>query len=379
MKILILNWRDNANPKAGGAEVVVHELIHRWVSWGHKIVLFTSTFSGGERVVKRKNLMIFRYGNDLSVRFFFWLYHRIFKNRFDIVIEAQTAGIPWFASFFLNTPILLLFHQTGRDYPNGSLNNSVLFYEIPKPLAILAFWLEPVLLKLSTRIPAIAVSFSTKQDLMKLGFYNKNVVVIRSGFSTPIILPEIRKSKVPTVISLGRLTGQKRVEESILAFYFIKKELTEAKMMIVGRGTPQYEKHLRNLVKKLGLKSAIAFYGFLSEEEKYNLLSKAHILLTTSIREGWGLVVIEANITLTIAVGYEVPGLRDSIINGETGLLVKRRDPKELAQAVIHIFKQPDKLEGMAKNARRYALSLSWDNAARSYLKVISLLLKTDE
>jgi glycosyltransferase involved in cell wall biosynthesis len=55
-------------------------------------------------------------------------------------------------------------------------------------------------------------------------------------------------------------------------------------------------------------------------------LSRAHIILVPAVREGWGLVVTEANAMGTPAIGYDdVPGLRDSIRHGETGITIMEK------------------------------------------------------
>jgi glycosyltransferase involved in cell wall biosynthesis len=89
-------------------------------------------------------------------------------------------------------------------------------------------------------------------------------------------------------------------------------------LTVVGSGEVQGD--LKQLVNELGLEAQVVFTGSLAEPEKNAQLMQAHVLLHTSVREGWGLNVIEANALGTPAVVYPVAGLVDSTVHGETGL-----------------------------------------------------------
>ena len=91
-------------------------------------------------------------------------------------------------------------------------------------------------------------------------------------------------------------------------------------MWVIGNG------YLYRELKKLNIKD-VFFYGYIKNELKFEMLGKAHIILIPAVREGWGLVVTESNAMGTPAVAYNVPGLRDSIRHGETGILVKENSP----------------------------------------------------
>ncbi|UCE15094.1 MAG: glycosyltransferase family 4 protein, partial [Candidatus Heimdallarchaeota archaeon] len=321
------------------------------------------------------NQIIIRYGNKHTSRLYFWLYHRKLRGKFDIIVESQNGVIPWFSRFFLKAPAVQLFHHIGMDYSNRQLYNSVFPYELPIPLAIIAYHLEPVILKLMLGVPVIAVSRSTKESLLELGYSNKDIVIIHSGFTTPSLDFRVEKRTNPSLIYLGRLSKLKRVEDCIVGFYFIKRKFKEAQLTIVGEGDKKYVDYLKSLVRKLELVSSVFFKGYVNDKEKLELLGQSHILLVSSYREGWGIVVIEANYTRTIAIGYDIPGLRDSIQNGRTGILVKNQSPKYLAKAVIQVFKEEERLTSMADAAEQFSLSLSWDRAARAYLMIMSFLL----
>ena len=67
----------------------------------------------------------------------------------------------------------------------------------------------------------------------------------------------------------------------------------------------------------------MVFTGRVPEQEKHRLLCSAWLLMHPALVEGWGIVVSEAAIRGTPAVAFDVPGLRDSVVHGETGMLVR--------------------------------------------------------
>src|SRR5207302_11388627 len=96
-----------------------------------------------------------------------------------------------------------------------------------------------------------------------------------------------------------------------------------AELHIVGDGPPDHTRKLRRLTQNLGLSDRVQFLGRISSRDKRQEMARAHMLLLASVREGWGLVVTEANSFGTPAVAYDVAGLKDSVRHLETGLLVR--------------------------------------------------------
>jgi glycosyltransferase involved in cell wall biosynthesis len=101
------------------------------------------------------------------------------------------------------------------------------------------------------------------------------------------------------------------------------------------------------------------------------LLDRAWLIVHPSILEGFGLVVIEANARGTPAIAYDVPGLRTSIRNGETGLLVENGNVSALADAITSMIKDTELRNRLTENALKYSKQFSWDNAARVFVEII--------
>src|SRR5438046_3296192 len=106
----------------------------------------------------------------------------------------------------------------------------------------------------------------------------------------------------------------------------------------------------------------ITFTGQLPESEKNEKLRQAHLLIHTSMREGWGLNVIEANAMGTPAVVYPVHGLVDSTIHDETGIVTAQESPEALADAFVEILRMPEKYHRLRVNAWQRSKTFKWKN-----------------
>jgi glycosyltransferase involved in cell wall biosynthesis len=174
------------------------------------------------------------------------------------------------------------------------------------------------------------VSDSTKADLGEIGF--KKVYIVPPGLNVTPLSNVKEKETSPTVVFIGRLKKTKLPHHALQAFSIIKREIHDAKMWIIGDG------YLREELESSNMKD-VTFYGYVSNEKKYDLLSRAHIIIVPAVREGWGLIVTEANAMGTPAIGYDVHGLRDSIRDGETGIIIKERSPAAMAQQTILLLR----------------------------------------
>jgi glycosyltransferase involved in cell wall biosynthesis len=358
MKILIFNWRDIKNPEAGGAEVFTHENAKRWVKNGNEVTLFTSEFKGCDNKEVIDGVRIIRAGTKYSVyRKAKGYYKRYFsKEGFDVVIDEINTR-PFLTPKFVNKgeKIIALIHQLAREY---------WWYETPFPIDFMGYYfLENKWLRNYGDIPTVTVSESTKRDLLDLGF--KNVMVVPEGLNFKPPDNANKKEENPVVIYVGRLKRAKRPDHAIKAFEMVKKEMPEAHLWIVGDG--YLRKDLEN-----GACDGVTFFGYVSEREKIELLSKAWVLVNPSVREGWGINIIEANACGTPCIAYDVPGLRDSIIDEETGILVEENgNVKRLAETMMRVLEDKELREKLSTNALMHSKSFSWHKSAVEFLKAI--------
>ena len=94
------------------------------------------------------------------------------------------------------------------------------------------------------------------------------------------------------------------------------------------------------------MQKKVKYWGYVSQLKKFELLSRAHLLINSSSREGWGLVNIEANAVGTPVVSYRSAGLVDSVKDGVSGVVVKDNTPLKLAETVDEIQRKLRRLQG---------------------------------
>ncbi len=123
-------------------------------------------------------------------------------------------------------------------------------------------------------------------------------------------------------------------------------------------------------MKEKNIDQITTIYGYVSEEKKFLLFEKAWVLIHPSIREGWGLNVIEANGVRTPAVGYNVTGLRDSILDNQTGLLAQQ-SIESLVEKTYDVLSDKKLRDKLSHAAYTWARSFSWQNSGEKSWKLI--------
>jgi glycosyltransferase involved in cell wall biosynthesis/O-antigen/teichoic acid export membrane protein len=348
LRVLFLNWRDITNPDAGGAEVYTHEVAKRWVEQGHEVSLLTSRFPGCSQLEMVDGVRIRRVGRLRSGSFHVLAQRELARlSGFDVVID-EINTIPFLTPLWRRRlpPVVTLIHQLAVEVWDA---------EVPRPLAAIGRRLEPRLLRLYEEVPVVTVSESTRGDLHRLGLRNVHVVPV--GLEEPPDLNGVEKEAVPTFLFVGRLAANKRPDHAVEAFRVIRERIPEARMWIVGRGP--MEDRLRS---QLPLEAEML--GYLPRRELYERMARAHCLLVTSVREGWGMVITEANSVGTPAVGYDVAGVRDAIRHGETGLLAPTANPTELARAALRLIADDLVYLSRCEQAVAGARLFSWSRTA---------------
>lgn len=373
MNILIFSWRDLHHPNAGGAEISTHEHAKSWVKNGYAVTLFTSFYKGAQKTEKIDGVNIVRAGDQfLGVHWEAFKWYKFASHpKFDLVID-QFHGIPFFTPLYVQGKKLAFIHEVTKEV--WSLN------PWPWPLnlipALVGRAFEPMLFKLLyKKIPFMAVSESTEEDLIEWGIPRKNITVVHNGVTVPKMAYP-KKKALKTITFLGALAKDKGIEKALKVFSILQKEYKKNfQFWIIGKSDKKYLESLKQQVNKLGLKN-IRFWGFVSERLKFELLANSHILLNPSVREGWGLVVIEAARMGTPAVAFDVPGLKDSILDGRTGLLSKEFTEESLANKIVNLLSNEGSYNRISHSAMVWSQNFSWDKASRASMNLIKRIMR---
>lgn len=368
MKILIFNWRDTKNSSSGGAEILTHELARRWVKEGHEVVQFSSFFEGaktfeeidGVKIIRGGTANFRQIGIPVHIAAFLW-YIKEGRGKFDVVLD-EIHGIPFFTPLYVKEKKVVLICEIANEIWD------VIF---TFPFNVLGKFIERNYFRFYKTIPFLTISSSTKIDLISMGIRERNITVLPMGISLPKKLGEYKKEEETTLIFVGRISKTKGIEDVLFAFKDIRNLKLKARLWIIGRGDYAYEQYIKQLCKSLDIQTATTFFGYVSDEKKFELMSKAHILLAPSLKEGWGLIVMEAGICGTPSVVYDTAGLRDIVEDGITGIIVERSH-RCIAEGVISLLSDKSLYKRMQIAAKRQAKKKNWDSTAKSGLTVLS-------
>lgn len=368
MKILWFTWKDRSHPRSGGAEVVNEEIAKRLARDGHEVIFLVAGFGGEKPEETRDGYWIVRLGNHFTV---YWQAYRYYTRNFrgwaDVVIE-EVNTMPFFTRLYAKEKRIYLFYQLCRE---------IWFYQMFFPLNLFGYILEPLYLRFlsydKVAKQVLTESESAKKDLMRYGFDGKKITVFPIATHIPPIanLDETLKYDKPTLLSLGAIREMKRTADQVRAFELAKRSIPDLQMKIAGDTSSVYGKKVLRMIAASPYKNDIEYLGKVSIEQKIELMRKSHIISVTSVKEGWGLIVTEANSQGTPAVVYDVDGLRDSVCDKETGIVVTENTPKGLADGIIDLLKDPEKYAKIKRNAWQWSQDFDFE---KSYSLVLNKL-----
>jgi glycosyltransferase involved in cell wall biosynthesis len=318
VRILVFNWRDLAHPAAGGAEVWTEAVARQLVKRGHDVTIFSAAVAGRPVEERVESVRIVRRGSRLGVYRHARRFWREEGEKFDVVLDEINTRPFLTPRYVRNVPIVAIAHQVARE---------VWFEETPPPVAVVGRYLmEPRWLREYAVIPTLTLCESSADSLRSYGL--TDVRPITPG-GDALVVHEAEKEPTPTVAFLGRLVSSKRPDHAIRAVELLRESHPDARLWMMGEGPM-----LKSLAK--GSPEAVDFLGRASHAERDKRLARAHVLIATSVREGWGLTVSEAASFGTPSIGYRVCGLVDSIA-ASGGHLVDE-SPEALADALRRFF-----------------------------------------
>lgn len=360
--ILALSWRDINSPAAGGAEIHTHEMLKRLSHNKYRVIHF-SAFYGGKREEIIDGVQYIRKGSNISVIWYAFLYYKRNCNDIEFVID-QCNTHRFFTPFWVSHRKRIFYiHQLTREI--WDINMGFPFNKIGKAM-------ENILLKLNRRDYVITVSKSTKQELVDLGFDEKKIIIIYNGISfTPWQDEEMyEKEMIPTFIYVGRYAYYKGIDVAVEAIGQLYQQQKKARLWILGKKNQEYvEQKLKPICNKYNLSwgdgatesgKDIVSWGFVTEEKKLELLSRATALLFPSIREGWGIPITEAGVVGTPSIVYDSPGIRDAVDCGQAGYLCHSNDVDGLIEMMKRTMDNTIEYKAMKQKAYDFSKQFQW-------------------
>ena len=345
--------------------MVNENLATQLVKNGHQVKFVVGNFQSGLKKERIRGYEVNRVGNKYTVYIKAFLYYKKHLNNWPDLIIEEINTIPFMTQWYSKTKRLLFIHQLCRQ---------IWFYQFPFLLGSVGYFLEPLYLKLLSKNRVVTVSKSSKSDLIKYGFNRSKVGVITQGIDLkPISKNQLSKQNSPFVLlSLGTIRSMKRTHHQVLAFEKAKSKIPNLRLIIAGKANSAYGQRVLSQIRNSRYKSSIQYLGPINEKAKTKLLRQAHLLLNTSVKEGWGLTVTEAASQGTPSVAYNVDGLRDSVSNNQANLLTPKPNPEDLARLICKLYNNPKLYQQIQLSVWKSSLKNTSKLSYRDYYKQIS-------
>lgn len=337
MNILILNWRDPKNPFAGGAEKLNFEILKPFLDRGDSVIWYAQSAEGLSNKEVISGMKVIRFGNTISniLAWPFFLYSGKF-GKIDFIIDSihgtgylSSIVAPKIKKIILICEVAQNIWEEMYSFPINKLGK---------------IW-EKVMLWFYKKNKFWTISNSTKNDLVSFGIPSKNIKILPMGFDVIRLNNIPAKYKQPTALFVGRLAEMKGIKDAIRAIFELNMDSSlKWSLNVVGKGEKKYEKELKEFVLKLGINKHVRFLGYVNEKKKFEEMAKAWVLLVPSSREGWGMIVPEANYVGTPAIGYNSPGLSESLARYSKSNKIIAGKVSEIVKALKKLY-NPLKLE----------------------------------
>ncbi len=358
LHILVLNWQCWMNPFAGGAETHLREMFTRLVTeHGHRVTLFCCMFPGAKKHEVVDGVTIIREGHrNIFNMVVLYRYLRTLRHeQYDIIVD-DINKIPFFTPLFVRKPLLALAHH---------FFGTSIFTEVGIVGGSYVYGAEMLVPLVYRTTQFVSVSDSTTQEFIRRGCDRSHFTIIPNCITKEQFPFAITAKTVhPRIVYCGRLKRYKSIDHVLRAFCMVLQHHPQADLVIAGRG--EAEQELKELSKELGIAQAVSFVGFISEEEKVHLLSEAWCMVNPSMKEGWGIVNIEANACGTPVVSANSPGLRDSVRDGKSGILYRYGSIDELAHVLSRVINDESLRRHLSEGAIQWARAFDWNHSAES-------------
>ncbi|MET7807296.1 glycosyltransferase family 4 protein [Micromonospora chersina] len=370
--VLFLNWRDTRNPEGGGSEVYIERVAAELVRHGHQVTLFCAAHEAGPaEEINEAGVRLVRRGGRHTV--YAWaalsylaglvglgpLSARRCGRRPQVLVDVCN-GLPFLAPLWSRRPVLMLVHHVHRQQWPVVLG--------PRA-ARFGWWVESWLsVRVYRHCRYVTVSEATRAELATLGVAPERVAVVHNG--TPQLPPtDAVRAPYPLLVALGRLVPHKRIEVALRTVAALSGELPELRLVVAGQGW--WESHLRQLAGELGIADRVEFRGYVTEEEKADLLAAAWVALTPSLKEGWGLTIVEAGAAGTPTVAFRnAGGVAEAVVDGRTGLLAE--DVDDYIARVRDLLCDDEMRQRMGAAARAHAGSFTWPAAGERFAALVT-------
>lgn len=340
---------DPRNPRAGGQEKYVFEMARRLVTDGHRVVWIASGSPGLKAHELLENIDIIRTGNIYTYFMSYFLHY--FRIKGNSLFFISMNAIPFLLPLRKSRRIVMLHHRMDLKVMREKIGLLGYFSYF------LQEFVNPLLFR---RDHVITNSKSSRDDFLELGYMDINV--IKSGIDIPEAI-NVQKRKI--IVSPGPMKPWKHHDLVMRAF----SQMDESWELVMFGAfeSEKYRQFLEALSAELGISGRVRFLGRISDSEVAKTYRESTLCVLGTEKEGWGLVAMEAQSNGCPVVAFDVPGIRDSVSNGRTGILVNFGDTLAMAEAMKKIVSDDSLLAELSQNSVKRSREYSWDECYREF------------
>jgi glycosyltransferase involved in cell wall biosynthesis len=357
-RVHILAWRDLDDPEAGGSELHAHRIASLWAKAGLDVTMRTSRAADQSEVTRRNGYRVVRRAGRYAV-FPRSVSSEILRaDRRDGLVEIWN-GMPFFSPLWATGPRIVFLHHVHAEMWQMAL---------PPRLASLGRFVEQTVAPpLYRRTRIVTLSESSRHEIVSMLEMDPDRVTVVPPGVDERFSPGGSRSEVPLVVAVGRLVPVKRFDALIDVLAKLRVDHPDLRAVIVGEG---YEREpLEARARELGADEWLEMPGKLTESELVDMYRSAWLLVSASLREGWGMTITEAGACGTPTVATRIAGHLDAIEDGSSGILVE--DPHALAAAVDRLLRDSDRRSQLSAGAMHHASRFNWEQTASGTLSAL--------
>lgn len=230
---------------------------------------------------------------------------------------------------------------------------------------------------LTMRLPdsIVAISNKTRDDLVRCKIKPERIHVIPVGIDLERIERIPPSPSGADVLFAGRLIYEKRIDLLLHAIALVKAELPTISCMIIGDGPER--RTLEDLARRLGLGKNVTFTGFVDQDGLIAYMKSSRVFVLPSEREGFGLVIIEANACKlpVVSIRHDRSAVRELVQDGVNGFLVSTVSPNEIANVMLKLIRDDELRARLAENGFEMSRKYAWSDISKNIVDTYKELI----
>lgn len=358
-------------PSTGGMEKITFQLCQRLQAKGHQsdVLTLNVDFSSKARLPYRESIdgvAVHRVGYLGSPRYTLAPRAISYLAPYDLI---HIHGVDFFVDYFTATkplhrkPIVISTHGGYFHTPWGMTFKRLYFQTI-------------------TRFVLRATDTVICDSAHDLSIFNmiapNKTTLIHNGVDYKSFAKVEKAIEPGLLVYIGRISRNKQLDKLIVVFQNAVSEEPEARLVIVGPDWEHLQGQLESLAQQLGMADRVEFAGQKSEEELKGYLARAHLFVSASGYEAFGISAVEAMSTGTVPILNRIPAFEELLGSEECGFLADFDQPEAASQTILQALRLPiPTIMAMGEKAKANASRFDWDKVINEYESVYASVLES--